>query len=87
MLIFDVLQTLLQVRLGLVLENGRVETKKVGKHQGRVHKLAVEPGSPYILYSCGEDGFLQHVGCHVRYLVTLFSFPMLIFHDLHYFAV
>ncbi|KAK4358773.1 hypothetical protein RND71_021002 [Anisodus tanguticus] len=54
-----------QVRLGLVLENGRVETKKVGKHQGRVHKLAVEPGSPYILYSCGEDGFVQHVGCHV----------------------
>ncbi|XP_049367065.1 uncharacterized protein LOC125831979 isoform X1 [Solanum verrucosum] len=49
-----------QVRLGLVLENGRVETKKVGKHQGRVHKLAVEPGSPYILYSCGEDGFVQH---------------------------
>ncbi|MCD7463955.1 hypothetical protein HAX54_051767 [Datura stramonium] len=49
-----------QVRLGLVLENGRVETKKVGKHQGRVHKLAVEPGSPYILYSCGEDGFIQH---------------------------
>ncbi|XP_016465615.1 uncharacterized protein LOC107788450 [Nicotiana tabacum] len=49
-----------QVRLGLLLENGRVETKRVGKHQGRVHKLAVEPGSPYILYSCGEDGFVQH---------------------------
>ncbi|XP_016478178.2 uncharacterized protein LOC107799567 [Nicotiana tabacum] len=49
-----------QVRLGLLLENGQVETKRLGRHQGRVHKLAVEPGSPYIFYSCGEDGFVQH---------------------------
>lgn len=50
-----------QVRLGQVLENGQVTTKRLGKHQGRVYKLAVEPGSPYTLYSCGEDGFVQHV--------------------------
>ncbi|EEF30123.1 WD-repeat protein, putative [Ricinus communis] len=49
-----------QVRVGQVLENGQVDTKKLGKHQGRVYKLAVEPGSPHILYSCGEDGFVQH---------------------------
>lgn len=49
-----------QVRLGQVKENGEVETKRLGKHQGRVHNLAVEPGSPYIFYSCGEDGFVQH---------------------------
>ncbi|KAG5598846.1 hypothetical protein H5410_030216 [Solanum commersonii] len=49
-----------QVRLGLLLENGHIETKRLGKHQGRVHNLAVEPGSPYILYSCSEDGFVQH---------------------------
>ncbi|KAK3206102.1 hypothetical protein Dsin_020148 [Dipteronia sinensis] len=49
-----------QVRLGQVLEGGQVETKRLGKHQGRVYKLAVEPGSPHILYSCGEDGFVQH---------------------------
>ncbi|KAJ4831326.1 hypothetical protein Tsubulata_036425 [Turnera subulata] len=49
-----------QVRLGQLLENGRVETKRLGKHQGRVHKLAVEPGSPHIFYSCGEDGLVQH---------------------------
>ncbi|CAL5389144.1 unnamed protein product [Camellia sinensis] len=49
-----------QVRLGQVLENSKVETKRLGKHQGRVHNLAVEPGSPYIFYSCGEDGFIQH---------------------------
>ena len=51
-----------QVRLGLVLENGQFETKRLGKHQGRVHNLAVEPGSPHIFFSCGEDGFVQHVG-------------------------
>lgn len=48
--------------LGQVLENGSVETKRLSKHQGRVHSLAVEPGSPYVFYSCGEDGFVQHVG-------------------------
>lgn len=49
-----------QVRLGEILENGEARTKKLGRHQGRVHNLAVEPGSPYNLYSCGEDGFVQH---------------------------
>lgn len=49
-----------QVRLGQVLENGNVKTKKLGKHHGRVHKLAIEPGSPHIFYSCGEDGLVQH---------------------------
>ncbi|KAF8397628.1 hypothetical protein HHK36_016548 [Tetracentron sinense] len=49
-----------QVRLGQVLENGRVDTKRLGKHRGHVYKLAIEPGSPHIFYSCGEDGFLQH---------------------------
>ncbi|KAI3822464.1 hypothetical protein L1987_10054 [Smallanthus sonchifolius] len=49
-----------QVRLGQVTENGLVQTKRLGEHEGRVHKLAIEPGSPYIFYSCGEDGFVQH---------------------------
>lgn len=52
----------LQVRLGQVLEDGQVDTKMLGKHHGHVYKLAVEPGSPHIIYSCGEDGFVQHVG-------------------------
>ncbi|KAJ0777949.1 putative transcription factor WD40-like family [Helianthus annuus] len=51
---------IIQVRLGQVGENGHVHTKKLGKHHGRVHKLAVEPGSPHIFYSCGEDGLVQH---------------------------
>ncbi|XP_050214470.1 protein ALTERED SEED GERMINATION 2 [Mercurialis annua] len=55
-----------QVRVGQVLEDGRVDTKKLGKHQGRVYKLAVEPGSPHIFYSCGEDGFVQHFDLRMR---------------------
>ncbi|MQM02606.1 hypothetical protein Taro_035374 [Colocasia esculenta] len=49
-----------QVRLGQIAENGDVNTKRLGKHRGRVHKLAIEPGSPHVFYSCGEDGFVQH---------------------------
>uniref|UniRef100_M4FB17 Uncharacterized protein n=1 Tax=Brassica campestris TaxID=3711 RepID=M4FB17_BRACM len=50
-----------QVRLGQILENGKVETKRLGRHRGRVYKLAVLPGDPNVFYSCGEDGFVQHV--------------------------
>jgi len=49
------------VRLGLIREDGEVETALLGKHHGCVYKLAVEPGSPHICYSSGEDGFIQHV--------------------------
>uniref|UniRef100_A0A0C9RQP4 TSA: Wollemia nobilis Ref_Wollemi_Transcript_1530_1974 transcribed RNA sequence n=1 Tax=Wollemia nobilis TaxID=56998 RepID=A0A0C9RQP4_9CONI len=49
-----------QVRSSEVREDGRVDTKKIGKHHGRAHKLAIEPGSPHIFYSCGEDGVVQH---------------------------
>ncbi|PIN01405.1 WD40 repeat protein [Handroanthus impetiginosus] len=62
-----------QVRLSQVLENGRVETKKLSKHQGRVHRLAVEPGSPYVFYSCGEDGFVQHYDLRSNSATKLFS--------------
>lgn len=48
-----------KVRLGEVLEIGHVQTEKIGKHQDRAHMLAVEPWSPFILYSCGEDALVQ----------------------------
>eukprot|EP00249_Psilotum_nudum_P020129 c27576_g2_i2 orf=312-848(+) len=51
-----------QVRHAQILENGRVETKKLAKHRGRAHKLAIEPGTPRLFYSCGEDGVVQHSG-------------------------
>ncbi|THU53641.1 hypothetical protein C4D60_Mb10t16590 [Musa balbisiana] len=49
-----------QVRVGQIADNGIVTTKQLGTHRGRVHKLAIEPGSPHIFYSCGEDGLIQH---------------------------
>lgn len=49
-----------QIRHAQILEDGRVETKKLAKHQGRAHKLAIEPGSPRLFYSCGEDGIVRH---------------------------
>ncbi|KAI7750644.1 hypothetical protein M8C21_012690 [Ambrosia artemisiifolia] len=49
-----------QVRHAVIPECGGVETKLLGKHQGRAHKLASEPGSPHIFYTCGEDGLVQH---------------------------
>ncbi|KAK4440786.1 DDB1- and CUL4-associated factor 8 [Sesamum alatum] len=61
-----------QVRLSQVLENGSVETKRLSKHQGRVHRLAVEPGSPYVFYSCGEDGFVQHYDLRSNSATKLF---------------
>ncbi|OVA18170.1 WD40 repeat [Macleaya cordata] len=61
-----------QVILGQVLENGGVETKILGKHQGSVHSLAIEPGSPHIFYSCGEDGFVQHFDLRSQSAAKLF---------------
>lgn len=49
-----------QVRVGQILEGGSVDTGRLGKHRGAVYKLALEPASPYIFYSCGEDGYVQH---------------------------
>ncbi|KAI5056507.1 hypothetical protein GOP47_0028325 [Adiantum capillus-veneris] len=47
------------VRQADILESGSVQTKKLVQHQGRVHKLAVEPGSSRIFMSCGEDGIVR----------------------------
>lgn len=33
----------------------------LARHRGRAHKLAIEPGSSHIFYTCGEDGLVQHV--------------------------
>lgn len=49
------------MRRSQILERGQVNTSLLGRHMGRAHKLAVEPGSPHIFYTCGEDGSVQHV--------------------------
>jgi WD repeat-containing protein 42A len=52
---------LYQVRLAKIQDGGDVSTTLLGEHGGRAHNLAIEPGSPYIFYSCGEDGLVQQV--------------------------
>ncbi|XP_012077700.1 DDB1- and CUL4-associated factor 8 isoform X1 [Jatropha curcas] len=62
-----------QVRHAQILENGAVETALLAKHQGRAHKLAIEPGSPHIFYTCGEDGLVQHFDLRSRRATELFT--------------
>ncbi|POO01551.1 WD repeat containing protein [Trema orientale] len=60
-----------QIRLGQVLDDGQVDTTRLGTHEGHVYKLAVEPGSPHIFYSCGEDGLVQHFDLRSNFATTL----------------
>lgn len=67
-----------QVRHAQILEDGKVDTKKLARHRGRAHKLAIEPGSPRLLYSCGEDGVVRHFDLRANRNTELFrclSFP------------
>ena len=45
-----------QVRAAFLSEDGHCETKKLAKHSGRAHKLALEPDQPHCFLSSGEDG-------------------------------
>ncbi|KAI9108311.1 hypothetical protein K1719_020794 [Acacia pycnantha] len=67
-----------EVRLGHLSEDGTIETTMLGKHQGSVYKLALEPGSPHILYSCGEDGLIQHFDLRSSSATKLFRCSSLI---------
>lgn len=49
-----------------------METKLLTKHHGRAHKLAIEPGSPHIFYTCGEDGSVQHVSLSLLLFLSLY---------------
>ncbi|KAJ0011280.1 hypothetical protein Pint_34218 [Pistacia integerrima] len=62
-----------QIRLAQILEGGGVETTLLAKHQRRAHKLAIEPGSPHVLYTCGEDGLVQHIDLRTRVATELFT--------------
>ncbi|KAK8504850.1 hypothetical protein V6N12_033101 [Hibiscus sabdariffa] len=63
-----------QVRLGEISEHGQVRTRRLGKHQGRVHSLAIEPGSPHVFFSCGEDGLFDLRRGSASKLFRCFSF-------------
>ncbi|KAL6649722.1 hypothetical protein ACP70R_013946 [Stipagrostis hirtigluma subsp. patula] len=62
-----------QVRVGELKEDGEVTTKQIGEHDSRVHKMALEPGSPYIFYTCGEDGLVQHFDLRSDTATKLFT--------------
>eukprot|EP00246_Nothoceros_aenigmaticus_P001171 TRINITY_DN1156_c0_g1_i2.p1 TRINITY_DN1156_c0_g1~~TRINITY_DN1156_c0_g1_i2.p1 ORF type:complete len:486 (+),score=59.71 TRINITY_DN1156_c0_g1_i2:283-1740(+) len=49
-----------QVRYAEISESGKAVTKQLAKHRERVHKVAIEPGSPRTFFSCGEDGVVRH---------------------------
>jgi len=62
------------VRSGTILRDGTVSTKKLAKHRGRAHKLALESGSSRIFYSCGEDGMVQDVRVSFFQLTSFCNF-------------
>ncbi|XP_078448226.1 uncharacterized protein LOC144716843 isoform X2 [Wolffia australiana] len=62
-----------EVRHAQILEGGRVDTKLLAKHEGRAHKLAFDPSSPHIFYSCGEDGLVQHFDLRAQSATPLFT--------------
>ncbi|PKA60121.1 Dynein assembly factor with WDR repeat domains 1 [Apostasia shenzhenica] len=62
-----------EVRHAEISDDGLVTSTLLGQHDGRAHKLAVEPGSPYILYSCGEDGLVQHFDLRTKSGTKLFT--------------
>ncbi|KAK4803231.1 hypothetical protein SAY86_001434 [Trapa natans] len=62
-----------QVRYSQILESGEVKISLLAKHEGGAHKLAIEPGSPHVFYSCGEDGLVQHFDLRTETATELFS--------------
>ncbi|KAK1261274.1 hypothetical protein QJS04_geneDACA001290 [Acorus gramineus] len=62
-----------EVRYAQIREGGKVDTTLLAVHNGRVHKLAIEPGSPHIFYSCGEDGLVHHFDLRTQSATQLLS--------------
>ncbi|XP_009782402.1 uncharacterized protein LOC107771848 isoform X2 [Nicotiana tabacum] len=58
---------------GQILERGYVTTNLLAKHQGLAPKLAIEPGSPNIFYTCGYDGLVQHIDLRTEKATELFT--------------
>lgn len=62
-----------QARHAQILEGGQVQTMLLAKHRGRAHKLAIDPGSPHIVYTCGEDGLVQRLDLRSNTARELFT--------------
>ncbi|WOK92865.1 DDB1- and CUL4-associated factor 8 [Canna indica] len=61
-----------EVRVAKILEGGKVTVELLAEHKGAVHKVAIEPGSPHVFYSCGEDGVVQHFDLRSKSSTKLF---------------
>ncbi|XP_072993194.1 uncharacterized protein [Typha latifolia] len=62
-----------EVRYTQLMESGAVASTMLAKHEGWVHKLAIEPGSPHTFYSCGEDGVVLHYDLRTKCATKLFT--------------
>eukprot|EP00850_Spirogloea_muscicola_P003073 SM000012S25335 [mRNA] locus=s12:455999:459391:+ [translate_table: standard] len=50
----------MQVRCAVLSDKGGAETRRLARHRGRAHKLALDPGSASTFFSTGEDGVIRH---------------------------
>jgi len=51
-----------QIRVAfLSLANQVQQTKRIAQHRGSAHKLSIEPGSPHIFLTCGEDAVVYSI--------------------------
>lgn len=53
-----------QVRLHEIGSAGDPVSRKLAQHRAPVHKLAINPETPHIVLSCGEDGAV--ISCDIR---------------------
>ncbi|KAE8712075.1 Transducin/WD40 repeat-like superfamily protein isoform 2 [Hibiscus syriacus] len=60
-----------------------VETRLVAKHQGKAYNLAVEPGNPHLVYTCGEDALVQHIDLRTAEATELFKCQTIKGHRAH----
>ena len=48
-----------QVRVSELKDDGEVCSRALVQHSGRAHKLAIDPNSPHLVLSTGEDGYVH----------------------------
>ncbi|KAB2043019.1 hypothetical protein ES319_D02G259900v1 [Gossypium barbadense] len=52
--------------------DGEVRHAQILERTRQAYKLAIEPGSPHIFYTCGEDGLVQHIDLRTATATKLF---------------
>ncbi|KAK8311659.1 hypothetical protein V6Z12_D02G266300 [Gossypium hirsutum] len=52
--------------------DGELRHAQILERTRQAYKLAIEPGSPHIFYTCGEDGLVQHIDLRTATATKLF---------------